>query len=607
MTMSTHQNEDEKEIEPDGSLVPAVIESDGSLVPVSGESSHEGLMTSSAGTTLMINEDFLSFVDALEKAGYDDRDRAMKAIEAGKHFGIRPLRALLRSGVPLETLERAAWIKQGYETVDVTLAMVDRDRFAQIPIASAKRLVAVPLKTDDDHLRIAVADPTNIDVLDDIEQLFVGEDIELVVAEPAAIRDVLTILEARGRTDEIQVDLDKVQEEVTIKDSGSDGKIARLVNTLVENAAQQGASDIHIEPDGTDVLVRYRIDGVLHIVTKYPIATTSGIINRLKVIGGLDVGERRVPQDGRFDIEIEHRAIDIRLVTLPTSWGVEGAVMRLLDRGSKVAKLEDLGYSQQVLDSYIPLITATQGTLLATGPTGSGKTTTLYATLERIATPDIKVLTVEDPVEYRFQGITQVQVNTKAGMTFPRALRAFMRADPDVILVGEMRDGETASIGIQAALTGHFVLSTVHANSASAVPTRLIDMGVEPFLVASSLRGVISQRLVRKLCDKCYEPIKVSDAIKRAFPWIGDPPKVLYKAHEEGCGHCHRTGYTGRTTLAEVLHIDDDIAQLISRNATAHEVEALAVQSGMVTILQDGLTRAAQGITSIDELSRVVG
>ena len=278
-----------------------------------------------------------------------------------------------------------------------------------------------------------------------------------------------------------------------------------------------------------------------------------------------------------------------------------------LTEAVKSPSLKISAYSQQVLDRYIPLITATQGTLLATGPTGSGKTTALYATLDRIATSDIKVLTIEDPIEYRFKGITQVQVNSKAGMTFPKALRSFMRADPDVILVGEMRDGETASIGIQAALTGHFVLSTVHANSASAVPTRLIDMGVEPFLVASSLRGVISQRLVRKLCDKCYDPIKVSDVIKKSFPWIGDPPATLYRAHEDGCAHCHRTGYDGRTTIAEVLTIDDDIAQLISRNATAHELEALAVQSGMITVLQDGLNRAALGITSIEELSRVVG
>lgn len=593
--MSTHWNEDEKVPESGDSLVPAVVEGTGSI-------------SSASGSSIVISEDFLSFVDALEKAGYDDRDRVMKAIEAGRHFGMRPLRALVRSGVPLETLEKAAWIKQGFETVDVTLPMVDRERFAQIPIASAKRLVAVPIKTDDGHIRIAVADPTNITVLDDIEQLFAGEEVELVVAEPAAIRDVLSILEARGRAEEINIEQEEERvEEIIVKDDGGDGKIARLIKTLIENAAAQGASDVHIEPNGTDVLVRYRTDGVLHIINKYPISMTAGMINRLKVIGGLDVGERRVPQDGRFDIEVNSRAIDIRLVTLPTSWGVEGAVMRLLDRGNKVAKLEDLGYSQQVLDRYIPLITATQGTLLATGPTGSGKTTALYATLDRIATSDIKVLTIEDPVEYRFKGITQMQVNTKAGMTFPRALRSFLRADPDVILVGELRDGETASIGIQAALTGHFVLSTVHANSASAVPTRLIDMGVEPFLVASSLRGVISQRLVRKLCDKCYEPVKVSDVIKKTFPWVGDPPSTLYKAHTEGCAHCHRTGYVGRTTIAEVLTIDDDIAHLITRNATAHEVEALAVQSGMITILQDGLTRAAQGITSIEELSRVVG
>jgi type IV pilus assembly protein PilB len=582
-------------------------ESDDSLVPAVVDGAEKGSLAHSTGTSIVISEDFLSFVDALEKAGYDDRDRVMKAIDAGRHFGMRPLRALIRSGVPLETLERAAWIKQGYDTADVTLSMVDRDRFTQIPIASAKRLLAVPLKTDDGHIRIAVSDPNNINVLDDIEQLFAGEDIELVVAEPAAIRDVLTILEAREKTDEVGLDKDEVKEEPTIKEIDGDGKIARLVKTLIENAAEQGASDVHIEPDGTNIIVRYRNDGVLHIINKYPMSAGPGIINRLKVIGGLDVGERRVPQDGRFDVELSDRAIDIRLVTLPTSWGVEGAVMRLLDRGSKVAKLEDMGYSKQVMDRYLPLISATQGTLLATGPTGSGKTTALYATLDRIATSDVKVLTIEDPVEYRFKGITQMQVNTKAGMTFPRALRSFLRADPDVILVGELRDGETAAIGIQAALTGHFVLATVHANSASAVPTRLIDMGVEPFLVASSLRGVISQRLIRKLCDKCYEPIKVSDAIKEAFPWVGEPPSTLYRAHEEGCGHCHRTGYNGRTTIAEVLVMDDEISAMVTRNATAHEIEAVAVQGGMITILQDGLDKAAQGITSIEELSRVVG
>ena len=281
--------------------------------------------------------------------------------------------------------------------------------------------------------------------------------------------------------------------------------------------------------------------------------------------------------------------------------------MRILDRSSKVTKLEEMGYSKQVLDRYVPLITATQGTLLATGPTGSGKTTALYATLDRIATPDLKVLTIEDPVEYRFSGITQVQVNVKAGMTFARALRSFMRADPDVILVGELRDGETASIGVQAALTGHFVMATVHANSAAGVPTRLIDMGVEPFLVSSSVRGVISQRLVRKLCHRCYIPFEVSNQIKDSFPWQNDPPSTLYKANTEGCAHCHRTGYTGRTTIAEVLVFDDEISHLVSRNATTHEIENAACAGGMTTILQDGLDRAAKGITSIEELSRVVG
>lgn len=550
-----------------------------------------------------------AYVDALHKAGYDDAERVRKAISAGAQFGMRPLRALMRAGIPIELLEKAAWIKQGFETIDLTLALVDRDRFSSFPIASAKRLLAAPVKTDDGHIRIAVCDPTNIIVLDDIEQLFVGETIEIVVAEAAAIRDVLTILESRERSQDLEVEkeLEDRIDDIKVVDDSSEGKTAKLVKTIIENAAKQGASDVHIEPNSQEVVIRYRKDGVLHIVGSYPVSYASGMVNRLKVMSNLDVGERRLPQDGRFDLQFDDRSIDLRLVTLPTSWGVEGAVMRILDRSSKVAKIEELGYSQQVLDRYLPLITATQGTLLATGPTGSGKTTALYATLDKIATPDLKVLTIEDPVEYRFKGITQIQVNVKAGMTFARALRSFMRADPDVILVGELRDGETASIGIQAALTGHFVLATVHANSAAGVPTRLIDMGVEPFLVASSLRGVISQRLVRRLCHRCYIPFEVPQAIKDSFPWQGEPPSTLYKANLEGCAHCHRTGYAGRTTIAEVLVFNDEIAHLVSKNATAHEIEAAAIADGMTTILQDGLNRAAEGITSIEELSRVVG
>ena len=561
-------------------------------------------------TAITFTVETQAYVDALMAAGYDDVDRVRKAISAGGQFGMRPLRSLMRAGIPIELLEKAAWTKQGYETIDLTLAMVDRERFSVIPISSAKRLMAAPVKTSDGHLQIAVCDPTNIVVLDDINELFSGEKIDIVVAEAAAIRDVLTVLESRERSQGLEVEkeleVEKV-EEIKIIDGDGEGKTSKLVKTLVENAAKQGASDVHIEPNETEVIVRYRKDGVLHVVGKYPISYASGMINRLKVMSNLDVGERRIPQDGRFGLVFDDRSIDLRLVTLPTSWGIEGAVMRILDRSSKVTKLEEMGYSKQVLDRYVPLITATQGTLLATGPTGSGKTTALYATLDRIATPDLKVLTIEDPVEYRFSGITQVQVNVKAGMTFARALRSFMRADPDVILVGELRDGETASIGVQAALTGHFVMATVHANSAAGVPTRLIDMGVEPFLVSSSVRGVISQRLVRKLCHRCYIPFEVSNQIKDSFPWQNDPPSTLYKANTEGCAHCHRTGYTGRTTIAEVLVFDDEISHLVSRNATTHEIENAACAGGMTTILQDGLDRAAKGITSIEELSRVVG
>jgi type IV pilus assembly protein PilB len=555
-----------------------------------------------------MTETLENYSEVLLDLGFGDNFNLPQVIESASNNGIKPLRALLREGVPLDILEKAAWISQGYEVVDVSLQIVDKSAFNILPINVAKRLSVLPLKIgpDEEKMRIAVVDPNNMNLVDELHQLIKEKSFKLVVASPAAIRDVLTILEQRSKSEEIAVDLGTGGGKAKAFEVDEEGKIATLVKEIIEKAIDRGASDIHIEPDGTNLIIRFRVDGVLHEAGRYVQSSTQAIINRLKVMGGLDVGERRVPQDGRFDVNINGRELDMRLATIPTSWGYESAVMRILDRTTKVARLEDLGYSKHILDAYVPLMRNTQGTVLATGPTGSGKTTTLYATLARIATVDKKVLTVEDPVEYRFPGITQVQVNIKAGLTFPKALRSFLRADPDVILIGELRDAETASVGIQASLTGHLVLATVHANSSSSVPIRLIDMGIEPFLVASSLKGVISQRLTRKLCSSCKESMPIKK-IHRNLPWPDGAPDYIYTKNPLGCKKCSNAGYRGRVALAEVLIINDSIANLIAQNSATQMVEEQAVKNGMITIQQDGLLHVANGDTSLEELLRVLG
>lgn len=560
-----------------------------------------------------------ALVEALRGSEGFDAARYEAAIAEGAQRGLRPMRALLAIGLSIETLELAAWAHKGYELVDLHEEDVDLAVLEGFPLAIARRLHAMPIRFEYDTVVVAMVDPTQLLAVDEVQRLFAGKRIRYVVAPRDRILELIDSIEMRQRVERVaeeqaevaaamEEDLEDLLDTSVLADGDqlSEGRIARLVKSLMERAATMRASDVHLEPNGADLVVRFRIDGVLHIVNTYPMMQAPAIINRVKVMAGLDVGERRLPQDGRFDVRLGDRRIDIRLVTLPTSWGVEGAVMRLLEQTKQVATLESLGYSQHVLDTYLPLIEAPHGAVLATGPTGSGKTTTLYASLARIATTDRKVLTVEDPVEYRFPGITQVQVNDKAGLSFPRALRAFLRADPDIVLVGELRDQETAQVGIQAALTGHLVLATVHANSAVSVATRLIDIGIEPFLVASALKGAIAQRLVRKLCANCREEYRPAPESLASLPWPGDIPEVLCKAHEGGCARCDRTGYAGRFAIAEVFTIDEDIASAVATRISANELQMLANQRGMVSMFTDGLAKVGQGVTSLEELSRVV-
>jgi len=397
----------------------------------------------------------------------------------------------------------------------------------------------------------------------------------------------------------------QVLQQANEEDAG-DGKVSQMVSKTIEMAVTYRASDIHIEPADDHVRVRIRVDGVLKEIARYPMSAGQGIINNLKVRAGLDVAERRQPQDGRITTTVAGRVLDLRLVTLPNVWRCEGAVMRILDRSRSVVTLEQLGYSTRVKTVWERLSASPYGALLATGPTGSGKTTSLYATLARIATPEVKVCTVEDPVEYRFPGLMQMQVDVKAGRTFAAALKSFLRSDPDVILVGEIRDTITANTAVEAALTGHLLLASLHANTASTAPTRLIEMGIEPYLVGSAVRGVLSQRLTRKLCSNCRKGMPTPKLAFESLPGDVELPEHIFKANEKGCNRCGGQGYIGRIAIAEVLEVTEPVSFAIANGANGGDILKIAKEDGMVPMYQEGLYNVLDGITSLEELARVI-
>ncbi|MEN9595002.1 MAG: hypothetical protein RLY23_1485, partial [Actinomycetota bacterium] len=387
-----------------------------------------------------------------------------------------------------------------------------------------------------------------------------------------------------------------------------DAPIVKFVNLLITQAVADRASDIHVEPAERDLRIRFRIDGVLHEVMRSPKAIQAGVISRLKVMSEINIAERRIPQDGRMSLTVGGKPIDLRVATLPTVHG-EKVVMRILDKNQALLSLEDQGFLPDTLERYERSFRKPYGTVLVTGPTGSGKSTTLYATLNVLNEVQRNIITIEDPVEYRLAGINQIQVNPKAGLTFASALRSILRADPDVLLVGEIRDRETAIIGIEAALTGHLVLTTLHTNDAASTPMRLLEMGVEPFLVTSALDVVLAQRLARRLCDRCKEPYQPSEEELLSARWametidIGDWP-TLHRA--VGCSACGRTGYRGRFALHEVMPISEEIERLIIERRSVEDLSKVAQMEGMIPLRQDGLRKAAMGMTSIEEIFRVV-
>jgi type IV pilus assembly protein PilB len=498
----------------------------------------------------------------------------------------------------------------GLDFVDLLDYAIDPSAVGLISDSLARRFQAIPIGWEENRLVVAMADPSNVVAIDDIRTI-TGADVRTVVATRGAI------LEAIERHHRMEGDVEDVSalaaSEMEAEDDLSrvrevteDAPIVKLVNLLISQAVQDRASDIHVEPAEHDVRVRYRIDGVLHEVMRSPKNIQAGLISRLKIMADLNIAERRVPQDGRMSGVIGGKAVDLRVATLPTVYG-EKVVMRILDKSTALLNLTDLGFFGDALTRYESAYRKPYGTILVTGPTGSGKSTTLYATLNAVNDPSKNIITVEDPVEYRLAGINQIQVNVKAGLTFAAALRTILRSDPDVVLVGEVRDRETATIAIEAALTGHLVLTTLHTNDAASTPTRLIEMGVEPFLAGSALDCVVAQRLARRLCPKCKEAYVPEPGELQSVGWDLDGFDELPQLFRPvGCGACGRTGFHGRFAIQEVMLVTEEVERLIVDRAHTEDIKKVALAQGMKTLRQAGLAQAFAGTTSVEEILRVV-
>jgi type IV pilus assembly protein PilB len=526
---------------------------------------------------------------------------------AGRALG----RVLVERGVLTESQLVAALAEQiGLRFVDLAEYSVDGAALASVPPSLCRRYNALPIGFDGGKLVVAMSDPANVFAIDDIRSL-TGLDVKPVVATKADVTNAINRFHrADGDLDDLAMSFAPQETEETdlsaLSQVVEDAPIVKFVNLLITQAIQDRASDIHLEPTERDLLVRFRIDGVLHEIMRSPKNIQSGVISRLKIMADINIAERRIPQDGRLSVNSNGKKIDLRVATLPTVWG-EKVVMRVLDNSTAMLNLADLGFSDRNYDVYARSFTKPYGMILVTGPTGSGKSTTLYATLNIVSRPEINVITVEDPVEYRIPGINQVQTNVKAGLTFASALRSILRSDPDVVLIGEVRDHETAQIAIEAALTGHLVLTTLHTNDAPSAVTRLVEMGIEPFLVGSALDCVLAQRLARRLCAKCREAYTPDPETLRSarYPWQdGMPLPTLYRA--VGCSACSNTGYRGRLALHEVMPVSEEIERLAVERASAVDIERVAREQGMRSLRDDGMEKVTAGVTTLEEILRVV-
>src|SRR3954468_7341675 len=516
------------------------------------------------------------------------------------------------------SVARTLAARHNMHVVDIVERGVQREAADQIPLHILERIKAIPYAIEGDKLLIAVADPQNVHAIDEL-RLATRYQLELAVAAPEDIETEVrrlvraaeafgarAVLEEEGEFDEVS---EEEEDDLEADDGISEAPLVRLVNSLIFQAAEDGASDMHFEPQKDGIVVRFRIDGVMHEIQRVPKRMVAGVTTRLKVLAKLDTAERRKPQDGRISLNARTagRMLDIRVATLPTVDG-EKVTMRLLDKSKKAPTLEELGLPEDMRQRLSELILRPTGALLVTGPTGSGKSTSLYAAMSEINRPEINIVTIEDPVEYRLPGINQMQINVKAGFTFASALRSILRSDPDVVMVGEIRDAETAKISIEAALTGHLVLSTMHTNDAPGAITRLNEMGVEPFLTGSAVTAVLAQRLARKLCAHCcemYNPSSDELLRNRVSPEVMAASDGMAFYRKKGCPRCGQTGYKGRIGIYQLLVMTEDIESLAVKRATREDLEAKATEQGMRSLWDDGLAKVAAGLTSLEELARV--
>ncbi|NCA81544.1 MAG: type II secretion system protein GspE [Opitutae bacterium] len=560
------------------------------------------------------NDDYI--LEILENVGLVTREQAITARTAAAQEDEGVMEILAREGVvaKLDMLKALAG-QFGMETISLTGLDIPREVLDMVPGDVAQRYKVVPVFKNDNILTVALGDPLDVDTLDGLRYVLKC-NVEGVVAPPEEIEKAIANYYGRatGAVESMLTEItegtlalpDGVQQQLVGDENvtESDAPIIKLVSLIIMEAFRSRASDIHLEPMPKKFRVRYRIDGVLHEVDSPPKRLQSAIISRVKIMANMSIAEKRVPQDGRIQINVMGRDLDLRVSSIPTSHG-ESIVMRILDKAGIALGLPQLGFFSDDQQIFERLITLSDGIILVTGPTGSGKTTTLYACLNTINKPDRKIITVEDPVEYQMSGINQVQVRTDIGMTFSAALRAILRQAPNIIMIGEIRDMETAEIAVNASLTGHLVFSTLHTNDAPSAVTRLIDIGVKPFLVASSTRAIMAQRLVRKICEKCKEPHVPAEAELRLLGPAAKQLGTVQLFHGKGCPDCSFTGYRGRLGIYEIFQIDDQVRNLIFEQVSSSELRIKARELGMRTLREDGLRKVVAGITTLEEVLRV--
>jgi type IV pilus assembly protein PilB len=551
--------------------------------------------------------------DILKEAGLANDEQIERALARQNETHQRLGQLLIEDGVVTDLqLAKALAAKFGVDFLDLTETRLDSSAAACIDEKLARRYGAVPIRyVDDATLLVAMVDPQNLLALQDLE-IITGFAVQAAIASEedvyAAIGKVYRDRGDVGTSESDEFGEDDAELDIAdIRDATDEAPIVKLVNSVIAQAVDDAASDIHFEPQAKELMVRFRIDGVLHEVMSIPRRMQAGILSRVKIMAELDIAERRVPQDGRIGLVVGGKPIDMRVATLPTVYG-EKIVLRLLDKSNVMLDLEDLGFSEKALKRFQKSFMKPYGAVLVTGPTGSGKSTTLYAALNILNSPEKNVITVEDPVEYRLSGINQVQVHVRAGMTFAAALRSILRCDPDIVMVGEIRDRETAQIAVESALTGHMVLSTLHTNDAPGALSRLTEMGVEPFLTSSAVDCVIAQRLARRLCPVCKEPYTATKEMLRKNDF---PPEVserddvvLHRA--KGCSRCNGTGYKGRLGLYEVMVVSEAIRRLTVERKSADEISRVAAAEGMKSLRDDGIDKVLSGITAVEEIARVI-